>query len=326
MNNIPEHVLNLIGRPVGAQTYQIFDNFSPFVSVESNFDELLIPKDHPSRSPHDTFYRSDRTVLRTHTSAHQTELLRKGITSFLVFGDCYRKDTVDKSHYPVFHQVEGVLVTANNTQTAVEQHLKQTLEACMRAVFDDSKLEFRWNTDSFPFTHPSWELEIRYRNEWLEVLGCGVIQPKILENCGLSSCTGWAFGIGLERLAMIRYGIPDIRLFWSEDRRFLDQFHDGEAQFVPYSKHPPVFKDISMWLGPDYDENSLHELARKVAGDLIECVELIDEFKHPKSGRASRAYRITYRSMDRSLTNEEINTLQDELRQQIESTLDIELR
>lgn len=355
MNNIPDHVLKLVGRnlhlqsnhpvslvkarierffkqnrqarPIGAQSYQIFDNFNPFVSTKANFDELLIPANHPSRSSSDTFYRSENTVLRTHTSAHQTELLRKGITSFLVFGDCYRKDTVDHSHYPVFHQVEGVLVTVSSqSKNTVEQHLKQTLEACMREVFDNDKLEFRWNSDSFPFTHPSWELEIFYQDKWLEVLGCGIIQPQILENCGLSKCTGWAFGIGLERLAMIKYNIPDIRLFWSEDKRFIDQFKDGETQFSPYSKHPPVYKDISMWIKADYEENMLHELAREVAGDLIECVELIDEFKHPKSGKLSRAYRITYRSMDRSLTNEEINTLQNNLREQIVARLNVDLR
>lgn len=112
----------------------------------------------------------------------------------------------------------------------------------------------RWVDTYFPFTHPSWELEILFDGEWLEVLGCGVIEQQILENAGQDDCVGWAFGLGLERLAMVLHDIPDIRLFWSEDPRFLGQF-DGsresrEQKFKPFSKYPPCAKDITFWVPP----------------------------------------------------------------------------
>merc|ERR1712086_110903 len=125
------------------------------------------------------------------------------------------------------------------------------------------------------------------------------------------------FGLGLERLAMILFSIPDIRLFWTEDERFTKQFKNGDVvPFKPYSKYPPCYKDIAFWVPEDYQENDFYELTRNVAGDLVELVEVIDEFTHPKTNRRSLCSRITYRSMDRSLTDDEINVLQESVREQ----------
>jgi len=210
---------------------------------------------------------------------------------------------------------------------AVGADLKATLEGMMRAVFDDPDLETRWRDDFFPFTEPSYELDVFYRGEWLEVLGCGVIHGDVLARCGLAHRRGWAFGLGLERLAMVLFSIPDIRLFWTDDDRFHKQFRSGGlVTFKPYSKYPPVFKDIAFWCPPSYEENDFNELARSVAGDLVEQVENIDNFTHPKSGKTSNCYRVTYRSMDRSLTDVEINALQDDLRERAAATLGVELR
>jgi phenylalanyl-tRNA synthetase alpha chain len=193
----------------------------------------------------------------------------------------------------------------------------------------------RWIDAYFPFTHPSFELEIFYQNEWLEVLGCGVIEPEIIKTSTRNDkLLGWAFGLGLERLAMVLFSIPDIRLFWSNDKRFLDQFASGEMNvtFVPYSKYPPCFKDISFWIPKDtntatpFHVNNLYEGVRGIAGDLVEQVQLIDEFIHPKTGRTSHCYRIMYRSMDRNLTNEEIDLLQDRVRAFVQDELKVELR
>jgi phenylalanyl-tRNA synthetase alpha chain len=193
----------------------------------------------------------------------------------------------------------------------------------------------RWIDAYFPFTHPSFELEIFYQNEWLEVLGCGVIEPEIIKTSTRNDkLLGWAFGLGLERLAMVLFSIPDIRLFWSDDKRFLDQFASGEMNvtFVPYSKYPPCFKDISFWIPEDattaapFHVNDLNEGVRGIAGDLVEQVQLIDEFIHPKTGRTSHCYRIMYRSMDRNLTNEEIDLLQDRVRAFVQDELKVELR
>merc|ERR1719327_1147533 len=182
--------------------------------------------------------------------------------------------------------------------------LKQTLEGMIRAVFDDPNLETRWRDDYFPFTEPSFELDVFYQGEWLEVLGCGVIHSDVLERCGVAHRRGWAFGLGLERLAMVLFSIPDIRLFWTDDERFHKQFQSGDVvTFKPYSKYPPVFKDIAFWCPEAYEENDFNELARSVAGELVERVENIDTFTNPKTGKTSNCYRITYRSMDRSLTD-----------------------
>jgi phenylalanyl-tRNA synthetase alpha chain len=272
--------------PGVAGGFPIVEFNSPLVSTQANFDDLLIPKDHPSRAETDTFYKDENTVLRTHTSAHQSELIRDGYLNFIAFGDCYRKDTVDATHYPVFHQVEGISLQGKewpwDTPEKVEKDLKHTLEGLVKYIFGSS-IQIKWSEDYFPFTHPSWEMEICLNDRWLEILGCGIVHPQILANCGSEEMTGWAFGVGLERLAMILYQIPDIRLFWTDDERFHSQFKDGDAIFVPYSKHPPVYKDISFWVGETYHENQLHELAREVGQDLIEEVKLTDDFTHPKT-------------------------------------------
>ena len=135
----------------------------------------------------------------------------------------------------------------------VEEDMKRTLDGLARALFGE--VETRWSPDYFPFTDPSWELEILFQGEWLEVLGCGVVHQQILTNCGLQHGCGWAFGLGLERLAMILFNIPDIRLFWTDDPRFHSQFlsaipgdHATFPSFKPYSKYPECYKDVSFWL------------------------------------------------------------------------------
>lgn len=123
------------------------------------------------------------------------------------------------------------------------------------------------------------------------------------------------------------FGIPDIRLFWSDDARFTKQFKAGSiTPFKPYSKYPPCFKDISFWIPEAFEPNDFFEIGRGVAGELVEGVELIDEFTNPKKGKTSHCYRVTYRSMDRSLTDDEVNAMQEDLRSKAESELGVELR
>eukprot|EP00808_Paulinella_micropora_P001873 g80924.t1 len=296
--------------------FRTFDQLHPKVSAKKCFDELLVEPDHVSRKPTDTFYFDRNTVLRTHTSAHQTDLMRAGHNAFLVTGDCYRRDEIDSSHYPVFHQMEGVRLWHKDEMTSeqVLDDLKQTLEAVVETLF--GKVEKRWVDAYFPFTHPSLELEILFAGQWLEVLGCGVIQQQILnEFCKLPDKRGWAFGLGLERLAMVLFQIPDIRLFWSEDPRFTKQFtHRAITAFQPFSKYPPVFKDISAWWPDGYHDNDFFQLIRDQAGDWVEKVELIDEFTHPKTKRLSKCFRVHYRSMDRNLTNAEVDEVNFKVR------------
>jgi len=342
---IPKHPINTIktliqkyfenpatiGKKV---SFNKFDTLPPFVTVEANFDSLLIPKDHVSRSPTDTYYVNKDILLRTHTSAHQTDLLKKGEKAFLVSGDVYRRDEIDATHYPVFHQMEGLrifspdeLPTNDEEKTKfVAEDMKKSLEGIVAQVFGEP-LQTRWVDAYFPFTEPSWELEIFYREKWLEVLGCGVVNQQIMKNCGLGDSRGWAFGIGLERLALVLFDIPDIRLFWSSDSRFLSQFESGKVvKFKPYSKYPPCYKDVAFWISPKFHPNDLFEIVRSIAGDLVESVSLLSTFTHPKTNRESHCYRINYRSMDKSLTNDEINLLQDKFRKEVVEKLGVELR
>lgn len=327
----PDHPLGILKASIvdyfRPSSFTLYDDLSPVVTTQQNFDSLRIPEDHVSRSYSDTYYLNKTTLLRPHTSAHQVELLKeKQNTRFLVAGDVYRRDEIDSSHYPVFHQMEGVKIfDPSDGKKAVEEDLKGTLEGLATHLF--GQVEKRWVDAYFPFTEPSLELEIYFRGEWMEVLGCGVIHPDILTNSGRSNDIGWAFGLGLERLAMILFQIPDIRLFWSEDERFRRQFKAGKVStFVPYSKYPPCYKDMTFWLSPDYHVNDLNELVRDIAGDLVETVELIDEFEHPKKKRTSHCYRIAYRSMDRSLTNDEIDSIQEKIRESVVDRLQVELR
>mmetsp|Transcript_6973 Transcript_6973/g.9070 ORF Transcript_6973/g.9070 Transcript_6973/m.9070 type:complete len:398 (+) Transcript_6973:129-1322(+) len=338
MHKQTNHPLQIIQNKIRSywgSEFTTLDDLSPTVSTANNFDLLRISPGHASRQKSDTYYIDPETVLRTHTSAHQVDALRTGMDRFLVVGDVYRRDEIDRSHYPIFHQMEGVKIfseqelagKSNEEQIAlIEADLKQGLEGLAAHLFGPT--EMRWVEAYFPFTEPSYELEIYYQDEWLEVLGCGVVHPEIMANSGRSSEKGWAFGLGLERLAMVLFQIPDIRLFWTSDERFHSQFASGEIiQFQPYSKFPPCLKDLSFWLrNPSFHVNDLNELVRGVAGDLVEEVRLIDEFTNPKTKQVSHCYRIVYRSMDRSLTNEEIDALQEEVRRLVSHDLKVDLR
>jgi phenylalanyl-tRNA synthetase alpha chain len=386
-------------------TYRYYNELSPAVTTHQNFDSLGFPPNHPGRALSDTYYISEKTLLRTHTSAHQADTFRADKSDgYLISADVYRRDAIDRSHYPVFHQMEGArswnrtnvpggdvaaavwadvdllpkhnivvedpnpsfhaernpLQEAHHSAAeaeAIGAHLKRSLEAMVVNVFSrakaaalkedpnapDEPLRMRWVEAYFPFTSPSWELEVYYEGDWLEVLGCGVVKQELFINAGVPNRLGWAFGIGIDRIAMLLFKIPDIRLFWSQDQRFLSQFTGVSddlntlRRFTPFSKYPPSPRDVSFWLrstssaaggnskGPTH-ENDVMEVVRSVAGDLAEDVSLFDEFTHPKSGRRSMAYRIVYRSLERTLTTEEANSVHENVRQALVKELGVELR
>ncbi|PKI85784.1 hypothetical protein MVES_000532 [Malassezia vespertilionis] len=347
---------------------------SPVVSTAVNFEELGFPKDHPGRQPTDTYYVNRTTCLRTHTSAHEVQTFRDGNMRWLLTADVFRRDEIDSSHYPVFHQMEGAsafdradyapgglveqeieamesrlaemrieitdnvdLTEAGNWQphhardaphqaALALRHLKATLNTLVHGLFQPrlamegsaiEPLKVRWIPAFFPFTSPSFEVEVWFRGKWLEILGTGIVQQRTFDKAGIPDKLGWAFGLGLERIAMVLFSIPDIRLFWSEDPRFVSQFKvpptDGRAAplvtFKPYSKYPSCYKDISFWVPPSFHENDLFETVRDHAGDLVEDVACIDDFVHPKTKRRSKCYRVNYQSMDANLENEQVNAL-----------------
>ncbi|KAK5997879.1 Phenylalanyl-tRNA synthetase [Cladobotryum mycophilum] len=369
-------------------TYRYYNEYSPVVSTHQNFDSLGFPVNHPGRALSDTYYLNDKQLLRTHTSAHQADTFRANESDgYLISADVYRRDSIDRSHYPIFHQMEGArswdrdkvpngdiaaavladlerlpkhdVVEAHHSAAeaeAIGKHLKRSLENMVVDIFTrakaaavkenpnfvDEPLRMRWVEAYFPFTSPSWELEVYYAGDWLEVLGCGVVKQELYINAGVPSQLGWAFGIGIDRIAMLLFKIPDIRLFWSKDKRFLSQFEgvsdnpDTLKRFANFSKHPPCPKDVSFWVSGTspaggnthgtFHENDVMELVRSIGGDVVEDVRLIDEFTHPKTGRKSMAYRIIYRSLERTLTNEEANRYHERIKKALQNTLGVELR
>ena len=188
-----------------------------------NFEALNIPAHHPARAMQDTFYFPDGRLLRTHTSPVQIRVMRSRRPPLRIIapGRVYRCDS-DQTHTPMFHQVEGLMVGEDVSFA----HLKGILHDFLRRFFEAGDLEVRFRPSYFPFTEPSAEVDIRGERGWLEVLGSGMVHPKVLENCGVDSerYTGFAFGMGVERLAMLRYGVDDLRSFFENDLRFLKQF------------------------------------------------------------------------------------------------------
>ena len=188
-----------------------------------NFEALNIPAHHPARAMHDTFYFADGRVLRTHTSPVQIRVMegREPPLRIIAPGRVYRCDS-DQTHSPMFHQIEGLMV-AEGISFA---DLKGVLNDFLRSFFEQSDLQVRFRPSYFPFTEPSAEVDIMGPNGWMEILGSGMVHPTVLENVGIDSerYTGFAFGMGAERLAMLRYGVSDLRLFFDNDIRFLEQF------------------------------------------------------------------------------------------------------
>lgn len=347
LHNQSNHPIEIVKRlvysyPEFAQ-FQKFNDLSPIVTTTSNFDNLLIKKDHPARRKSDTFYVNQNTVLRTHTSAHESEIIAQGIHKFLVTGDVYRKDEVDRTHYPVFHQTEGVCLIEGDSQKCAKQ-LIECITGLVKWLFPGC--ESRVNDDYFPFTNPSFEVEVKYQGEWLEILGCGVLEPEIMKNNGLEGKCAWAFGLGLERLAMILFNIPDIRCFWSVHPRFLEQFksiNPGDIViFKPFSVLPSQYQDISFWI-PKHrfiqetifeegkskmierwnQDNDFFGLIRDICGDWVEKIELKDYFFHTKKQSHSRMYRITYSPNDPDMKSPgQFNTIVLQYQKQIREIIE----
>jgi len=189
-----------------------------------NFSALNIPENHPARAMHDTFYVTSDLLLRTHTSPIQIRSMEKEGVPIKVIapGKVYRRDS-DLTHIPMFHQVEGLVIDKNINFS----HLKGILREFINCFFN-KELELRFRPSYFPFTEPSAEVDILSEDgKWLEILGCGMVHPQVLENLDLDSevYIGYAFGMGVERLAMLKYDIKDIRLFYENDLNFLSQFN-----------------------------------------------------------------------------------------------------
>lgn len=332
--------------PICIVKNKVFDYFSdlakieidnPFVPVEYNFDRLCVPKNHPSRSPSDTFYKNEKEVLRTHMTCYLYPLGKsetgRSQLKYITCGDVYRKDAVDATHYPVFHQIDAFCIVP--PEVDVKQDLRNRLHGLVDHLFGtDCKHQFLEDYEHediyFPFTTDSLEVSVEFKmddqTKQLEILGAGTVHPDIMADLGLPDHKAWALGMGIERLAMVMFDIPDIRLFWSTDKRFINQFEPGKiTKFKPYSKHEACYKDISFFTSSKFSYNDFCVIARDEDRDnLIESITLIDEFQ--VKGRTSQCYRISYRSMEHSLKNSEVDKVQKAIRQRITEELEVEVR
>ena len=187
-----------------------------------NFEALNIPEDHPAKDMHDTFYLDNGVLLRTHTSPVQIRTMEKQDPPIRIIcpGRVYRKDS-DLTHTPMFHQIEGLVLEENASFAVLKGMLKDFINS-----FFGNETELRFRPSYFPFTEPSAEVDIKWKKGWLEILGCGMVHPNVLEMSGINSkkYSGFAFGLGPERMAMLKYNIPDLRSFFENDLRFLKQF------------------------------------------------------------------------------------------------------
>jgi phenylalanyl-tRNA synthetase alpha chain len=292
------------------------------------FDSFDFPRDHPARSSSDSYFVDDKNVFRTHTTvmwyywlreAHVRKQIQEGTAvGALSFGKVYRKDEIDRGHMNVFHQIDGWYLARKAEKIITIEDLKKVLSDIAIAAFGP-EVKYRFNVDEFPFTDPSLEMEIDKdgNGSWVEVLGAGVVKGKVLDNLGVDSSVwnGWAFGFGLERLAIISMELPDIRLLWSDDERVTKQLKLGQ-HFKEVSKYPPVVRDISFIVNTDFVPNNYFDLVRDIVGDMSEEMTLIDKYENEEklgTGKVSYAYRITYRSINKTLTNDEVNALHSAL-------------
>ena len=309
------------------------------VPAKESFDLFDFPAEHPARDKSDTYYVNDEYILRTHTTvmwyyyllSETAKEKLKGESPIGVFsyGKVYRKDEIDRHHMNVFHQVDGLLLCRKDKNNIARPDLEEILAKIARAIFGQD-IKYRFNDDSFPYTYDSIEMEVEKDGKWLEVLGGGIVQPSVLEKLGVDSRLwgGWAFGFGLERLAIISMDLPDIRLLWSEDPRVKQQLKLGN-KFKEVSKYPQITRDISFVVNKDFVPNNYFDLIRDLGGDLVEQVELLDKYENAEKfgeGKISYTYRIVYRSNERTLVSEEVDKIQEKIYQETQKQFNAELR
>lgn len=296
------------------------------VPATISFDLFDFPENHPARSKSDTYYIDDQNILRTHTtvmwyyhindqSVKQRMTEEKSVGAFC-YGKVYRKDEIDSKHMNVFHQIDGWYLAPKSLKTITQTDLEEALGNIAKAVFGEN-VKYRLNPDTFPYTHPSLEMEVDIDGKWVEVVGCGVVKGSVLEKFGIDSqkWTGWAFGFGLERLAIASMNLPDIRLLWSDDARVKKQLNLGQ-KFVEVSKYPPITRDISFIVDNTFIPNNYFDLIREIGGDLVEEVSLLDKFENKEKfgeNKVSYTYRVVYRSTEKTLKTEEIEPLHNKL-------------
>ncbi|KKQ91560.1 MAG: hypothetical protein UT16_C0012G0006 [Candidatus Azambacteria bacterium GW2011_GWA2_39_10] len=334
-------IYELAQRIIGLEDFKDFDviQVPEIVKADISFDLFNFPKDHPARNKSDTYFFNDEYILRTHTTVMwyywlMQEEIKKKIkegrpVGALCHGKVYRKDEIDRNHMNVFHQMDGWYLCKKSDKVIISQDLQDILVKIAKAVFGEN-VKYRFNADTFPYTDPSLEMEVEIGGRWIEVLGSGVVRGVVLKNLGVDPdiYNGWAFGFGLERLAIISMDLPDIRLLWSDDERVKKQLRLGR-KFKEVSKFPPITRDISFIVSNDFVPNNYFDLIRDIGGNIVEEVKLLDKYENSEkfgADKTSYTYRIIYRSNERTLLTSEIDPIQDKIYRETISQFKAEIR
>ena len=332
----------LAKRIIGLNIFKDFDviDVPEIIPTDIYFELFDFPKDHPARSKSDSYFvGDDKYILRAHTTIMWYYYLNEPATrqkiaegkpiGSLSYGKVYRKDEIDRHHMNLFHQMDGWYLCRRSEKIIDSEDLQNVLIEIAKAVFGEN-IKYRFNEDKFPYTDPSLEMEIEINDKWVEVLGCGVVKGSVLQNLGVDPdiYNGWAFGFGLERLAIISMDLPDIRLLWSEDERVKRQLKLGN-KFKEVSKFPPITRDISFVVDKDFIPNNYFDLIRDIGGSLVEEVRLLDKYENPKKfgpDKISYTYRIIYRSNERTLETSEIDLIQEKIYEETNRQFNAEIR
>lgn len=340
-----------LSRTPGSPLHEIVEA-ARSVPVLKGFDNIIIPEvvpasvsfdlfdfapDHPARSHSDTYYVNDEDILRTHDTVmwyYYTQLpevkermARREKLGVVCYGKVYRKDEIDRRHMNIFHQFGGWYLTPADTDPLTIDDLRNALTDIVKGLFG-ADAKYRFLDDTFPYTDPSLQVEVEVNGQWVEILGGGMTKQSVFKKFGVEGYNAWAFGFGLERLAIISMALPDIRLLWSDDPRVKKQLHMG-TRFTEVSKYPPALRDISFIVPKTFVPNDYFDLVRDIAGDLVEQVELIDQYENDAkfgADKKSYAYRITYRASDRTLTNDEVDVLHKKIEEATAKEFGAEVR
>lgn len=334
-------ISEIVNRILKIKDFENFDIIKApeIVPTDITFDLYDFAPDHPARSRSDTYFLDDKYILRPHTTVMwyyyltqeeiKKKLANKETLGFFSFGKVYRKDEIDRNHMNVFHQMDGGFLIPKSKKEVTIEDLQNVLSGIAKAVFGED-IKYRFNKDTFPYTDPSLEMEVEIGGRWIEVLGCGIMTDTIIKNLGLDPAewSNWAFGFGLERLAIISMDLPDIRLLWSDDERVKKQLNLGQ-KFIEVSKFPPITRDISFIVPKTFVPNDYFDLVREIAGDLVEEISLMDKYENDaKFGedKMSYAFHIVYRSIERTLTSEEIDILHKQIEEETTSKFSAQVR
>jgi len=329
----------VVDRTLSVKSLEGFDviEIPEIISTHILFDLFNMPPGHPARSKSDTYYLNEDYVLRTHDTVFwyyylnhpeiKEKIKNQETIGAVCFGKVYRKDEIDRRHMNVFHQIGGLYLAPDDKKTINPEDLKNALSEIAKNIFGE-KTKFRFYDHNFPYTDPSFEMEAEINGQWVEMVGSGMARKSVLANFGLTGYHGWAFGFGLERLAMASMELPDIRLLWSSDERVKKQLKLGN-KFKEVSKFPSITRDISFVVDKSFIPNNYFDLIRDLGGDLVEEVTLLDKYENAEKfgqDKMSYTYRIIYRSNERTLKTEEIDPIQKKITQETVKQFGAEIR